>query len=129
MQDTGEFRTVDQIDGRWKEEKMEKMEDDLIQQSDVISTLRKEKKALSETIAIRNQTIVSLQQEFKNIKQQSPGSGKISVSSGGASETLDLQQHSKEQSKIIFQLKKKIESLERDEDSFGPLHQEAEVSA
>ncbi len=86
----------------------------MIQQSDIITTLIKDKKALSETIAIRNQTILSLQQEFKNMKtvQQPPGSGKISVSSGGASETLDFQQHSKKQSKIIFQQKKEIESLE-----------------
>ncbi len=44
--------------------------------------------------------------------QQSPGSGKLSVSSGGALGTLDLQQHSKEQSKIILKQKKKIEFLE-----------------
>ncbi len=93
---------------------MKKMEEDLIQQSDIISTLRKEKKALSETITTRNQTILSLQQEFKRMKtvQQPPGSGKISVSSGGASGTLDVQQHSKEQSKIILKQKKQIESLE-----------------
>ena len=84
-----------------------------IQQSDIITTLRKEKKALSETIAIRNQTVISLQQEVKRkTVQQPPGSGKISVSSSGALRTLDLLQHSKEQSKIIFQQKKIIESLE-----------------
>ncbi len=100
---------------------MKKMEDDLIQQSDVITTLRKEKKALSETIAIRNQTILSLQQEFKSMKtvQQPPGSGKISVSSGGASGTLDVQQHSKKQSEIIFQQKKRIEKLEVSSKSIG----------
>ncbi len=120
MQDIDQFRTVDQTDGRLKEEKMKKMEDELIQQSDVITTLRKDKKALSETIAIRNQTIIALQQEVKRkTVQQPPGSGKISVSSGGASGTLDLLQHSKEQSKIVFQQKKIIESLEVSSKSIG----------
>ncbi len=97
------------------------MEDELIHQTDLITTLRKDKKALSETIAIRNQTILSLQQEFKKMKtvQQPPGSGKISVSSGGASGTLDVRQHSKEQNKIILKQRKQIESLEVSTKSIG----------
>ena len=100
---------------------MQKMEDELIHQTDLITTLRKDKKALSETIAIRNQTILSLQQEFKKMKtvQQPPGSGKISVSSGGASGTLDVRQHSKEQNKIILKQRKQIESLEVSTKSIG----------
>ncbi len=46
------------------------------------------------------------------VQQQPPVSGKISIPSSGALRTVNLLQHSKEQSKIIFQQKKKIESLE-----------------
>ncbi len=90
------------------------MGDELIQQSDVTTSLRKENKILCETIAIRNLTILSLQYEFKRMitVQQPPGSGKISVSSGWALRTLDVQQHLNEQSKIILKQKEKIDFLE-----------------
>ncbi len=98
---------MDKTGGQLKKEEAKKIEE-----SDVIATLRKDNNMLSETIAIRNLTILSLQYEFKRMKtvQQPPGS----VYSSGTSGTVesDVQKHLNEQNKIILKQKEKIKFLE-----------------
>ncbi len=91
---------MDKTGGRLKKEGAKKMEE-----SDVIATLRKENEMLSETISIRNLTILSLQYEMKTIMQQ-PRAGVFS------SGRTTVRRHLNEQSKIILKQKEKITFLE-----------------